>query len=382
MNILVLHNTFLPDYTGSSIRLYNLLSRVPYNMSVLTPEKKVNGEYFKLKEEKIKNIRVKRASALSPDSIWKWHVLRYYYHEKKIFNSSKKEHFDIIQSRSLPPYIVSAYKLHKKFNKPFLVEVHPNESDVNSFYMFYIFKILKVLESASHVITLTNSLKKWIHDQYGITEEKISVINNGVDSEKFKPQTPHLIEPMREKLGNPEKIVMYAGYLDSINGINMLTELMPSIVEDNPQISFIFMGHGPFYDRIHKLSMDYNQIKLIPTVNHDLMPYYYQLSDVFIIPRPSTISSELVTPLKLLEAMSTGSVVLGSDVGGIKEVIKNEKNGYLFEKGNSNSFKDCLITALKSDNSKIAKNARKTILNEYNWDKSAQKLKNAYDIIL
>ncbi len=55
------------------------------------------------------------------------------------------------------------------------------------------------------------------------------------------------------------------------------------------------------------------------------MPDYYFTSDIFIIPRPSTISSELVTPLKLLEAMSMESVVLGSNVGGISEVITSEK---------------------------------------------------------
>ena len=274
----------------------------------------------------------------------------------------------------------TAYKLHKKFNKPLLIEVHPTEG-INIFYKFYLFKVLKILKSASHIITLTNSLKKWVQDQYEITEEKISVINNGVDSEKFKPRNSSLNESLREKLGNPEKIVMYAGYLDSINGMDLIIKSLPFIIEDNPQISFVFMGHGPYYNEIYKLSMDYPQIKLIPTVNHDLMPNYYQLADVFVIPRPSNISSELITPLKLLEAMSTKSVVLGSNVGGINEVIKNERNGYLFEKGDSVSFKNSLITALESNNSKIAKNARKTILNQYSWDKSAEKLKNVYDLI-
>lgn len=380
LNILVLHSTFLPDYTGSSIRLYNLLSRVPYNLSVITPNRKVNGEYFKLKSERIQNIEIKRVPSFSQDPIWKLPVLKQYYHQKMIFNETKRMHFDIIQSRSIYPYMESAYRQHRKFNKPLIIEAHPTE-DINSFYSFYLFKVLKILKSASHIITLTNSLKKWVQDQYEITEEKISVINNGVNNEKFKPQDSHLNESLKEKLGNPEKIVMYAGYLDGINGMDMLIKSAISIIESNHQISFVFMGQGPYCDEIHKLSNDYPQIKVIPTVNHDLMPQYYQLSDVFVIPRPSNISSELITPLKLLEAMSTESVVLGSNVGGITEVIKNEKNGYLFEKGNFDSFKNSLITALESNNSKIAKNARKTILNQYSWDKSAEKLKNVYDLI-
>lgn len=384
LNILVLHNTFLPDYAGSSIRLYNLLSRIPsnYNISVLTPEKKMNGEYFASKYEKIQNIGVKRVSALSPSSIWKLPLMRYYYHEKEIFDASKKENFDIIQSRTTAPYIISAYKLHKKFNKPFLVEAHPHENNnLVGLYTSYIMKKLDIFKSASHVITLTDSLKKWLQNQHNISKEKITVIKNGVDTEKFRPRDSHLNESLREKFGNPEKIVMYAGYLDNINGMDMLIKTLPSLVENSPQISFIFMGHGPFYNEIHKLSMDCSQINLIPTAVHDLMPYYYQLSDVFIIPRPSNVSSELVTPLKLLEAMSTGSVVLGSDVGGINEVIQDGKNGYLFEKDNYESFKNNLITVLESDNSKIAKNARKTILNGYNWNKSAEILKNVYDYL-
>jgi len=378
LKVLVLHNTFLPDYTGSSIRIYNLLSRIPYQISVLTPEKMVNGSYFKLKYDIFDHIKVKRITALSPTSIHKLPVLRYYHHEKKIFDAAKKERFDIIQSRTLPPYIISAYKLYKRFNKPLLIEVHPHE-DVNSIYMYYIMNLLKILKKASHIITLSDSLKKWVQNQYKLPEEKITVIPNGVNSEKFKPQKSHLTTSLREKLGNPGKIVLYAGYLDGLNGMDMIIQTIPFIVENYPGISFVFMGHGPYYNQINKLSKEYNQVHILPTIDHGLMPQYYQISDLFIIPRPSTTSSELITPLKLLEALSMGNIVLGSDVGGIKEVIKNGENGYLYEKDNPKSFRDTLIKSLESENTKISKNARQTVLKEYNWDNSAQKLKDIYD---
>jgi len=379
MNILVLHNTFLPDYGGSSIRAYNLLSRVPYNINIVTPDKKSNGDYFKLKKERFNNIMVKRVNALSPsNSFWKLPIFRYFYHGNVIFNAAKNEKFDLIQSRSMPPYIIEAYKLSKKYNKPLLVEAHPIASRRFQYYM-RIMKINKIFKSASHIISLTDALKNHITKKYKIPEEKVTVIKNGLDDKKFILQDSYQIKSLREKWGNPEKIVMYAGYLDNVNGLGMVLKNLPSIIKDNPYINFMFVGQGPYFQQIYKISKEYPQVKLIPTVKHDLMPLYYQSSDLFIIPRPSTLSSELVTPLKLLEAMAMKSVVLGSDVGGIKEVIKNEKNGYLFEKDNFDSFNNALITALEADNSKIAKNARKTILNEYNWDKSAEKLKNVYD---
>lgn len=378
LNILVLHNTFLPDYGGSSIRAYNLLSRVPYNITILTPEKKSNGEYFKLKNEKFNNIMVKRVNALSPNSFWKLPIFRYFYHENMIFNATENENFDLIQSRSMPPYIISAYKLSKKFNKPLIVEAHPIASRRFQYYM-RIMKINNIFKSASHIISLTDALKDHLTEKYKIPEEKVTVIKNGLDNKKFKLQDSYQIESLREKLDNPEKIVMYAGYLDDVNGLGMILKILPSLLKDYPHITFIFVGQGPYFQQINKISKKYHQVKLIPTVKHDLMPLYYQSSDLFIIPRPSTLSSELVTPLKLLEAMAMECAVLGSNVGGIKEVIKNEKNGYLFEKDNYDSFNNALVTALESDNSKIAKNARKTILNGYSWNKSAEKLKNVYE---
>jgi glycosyltransferase involved in cell wall biosynthesis len=379
MKILVLHNTFLPDYTGSSLRLYNLLCRIPYNILVLTPEKMVNGEHFSLKEEYINSIHVKRAEALSPKSFWKLPLMRHYYHENTIFDKAKNEEFDIIQSRCLPPYVTSAYKLSKKFNKPLILEAHPPDANINRFYMYYLMEIVKVLRSASHIISLTDSLKNWVIEKYKISEDKITVIKNGVDSKKFKPPSPNLKKSLKQELDNPKQIVMYAGYLDEINGCDMVLKVLPSLLEDNPMTSFIFLGHGPYYREIENFSKKYQQIKLIPTVKHDIMPLYYQMSDIFIIPRPSNLSSELVTPLKLLEAMSMESIVLGSDVGGIKEVIKNEKNGYLYEKDNRKSFVDTLTIALEKNNKKIGKNARKTILKEYDWDKSSKRLINIYD---
>lgn len=342
----------------------------------------VNGEYFRLKSEEIDNIQIKRVKSLSPPTIWKMPVFRYFYHEKKIYNYCKNEQFDIIQARSLPPYIVTAYKLHEKFKKPLLLELHPHEKDVNQFYMFYMMNILKIAKKASHIITLTNSLKNWVQKEYKIEPEKITAIPNGVDCEKFKP--PHNSKTgksFRNKIGNPEKVVLYAGYLDHVNGMDLLIKTIPTIVKENPEISFVFMGNGPYYNKINELSKKIPQVKLLNTVNHESMPDYYLSSDIFIIPRPSTLSSELVTPLKLLEAMSMECVVLGSSVGGIREVIKSGENGYLYEKNDLNSLINSLLNIIDYDNSKQAKNARQTIIDNYSWEKSAGKLMKVYEKI-
>nr|WP_054858879.1 glycosyltransferase [Methanobacterium formicicum] len=61
-------------------------------------------------------------------------------------------------------------------------------------------------------------------------------------------------ESLRNKIGNPEKIVLYAGYLDQVNGMDLLIKTIPTIVRENPEISFVFIGNGPYYNKINQLS--------------------------------------------------------------------------------------------------------------------------------
>jgi glycosyltransferase involved in cell wall biosynthesis len=176
---------------------------------------------------------------------------------------------------------------------------------------------------------------------------------------------------------------MYAGYMDDINGMVGLTKFIPQIIRDRPDICFLFIGSGPEEGRLKSLAQDYPQnVKFLSWVPYLKMPAYYQMCDVFVIPRPSTISSETATPLKLLDAMVMGKPVLASNVGGIADVITDRENGYLFKKGNLESFRKTLLEVLDTDNTKIGSEARKTVVEKYNWDRSAQILQQVYEEVL
>jgi len=159
-----------------------------------------------------------------------------------------------------------------------------------------------------------------------------------------------------------------------------LAEVIPSIFEERPDTSFVFIGHGPEENKIVTLSEKYPQVRFLSMVHYSEMPVYYQMCDVLVIPRPSTISSETVTPLKLAEAMAMEKPVLGSNVGGITEMIRHGENGYLFKKGDGGSFTRTLAEVLDDKNTQVGKNARKTIVeNNYTWDKSAEILQRVYE---
>jgi glycosyltransferase involved in cell wall biosynthesis len=391
LKILHLNSFFFPEYSGTTTRLYNLLSNLPFEILLITQNRTIVGAMIESKEEYFSNIRVKRVS-LQPNNIFNIAPFRYihtiYQKPKTIVNSTKSEQFDVIHAHNTSIFAQAAKQLSKKLDKPFIIEMHIaghdyrsgiKETVINKLYTERMTK--NVLTSCNHVIALTQSLKNWISDRYNVQEDKITVVPNGADINIFLPKNEYKkkAEKLKERTDLFDNVVMYAGYMDRINGMLDLADIIPSIISEKNDTSFVFIGHGPEENKIIALSKRYPQVKFLPMVHYDEMPIYYQMCDLFIIPRPSTISAETVTPLKLLEAMAMEKTVLGSNVGGIAEVIKHGENGHLFEKGNMESFKRTLLEVLDADNTQIGKNARKTIVENYTWDKSAKILQKVYE---
>jgi glycosyltransferase involved in cell wall biosynthesis len=391
MRILHFTSAFFPEYSGTTTRLYNLLSNLPYEIILVTLDRTIKNEVIELKEEQFNNIKVKRV-CLQPNNYLVATAPFRYIHTiwqkpRILINIVKSEQFDIIQAHNLSLSAQAAQKISKKTNKPFILELHVIIQDYSSkgikgvLNTIYTNEMAKKLKSCNHIIVLTKSLKEWVLRNYNLEVDKITVVPNGADINKFAPKEEYKkkAEELNEDLNLSDNIVMYAGFMDRINGMSDFAKVIHSIITEKPDTNFVFIGHGPEEDKIIALAKKYPQVKFLPMVHYDEMPLYYQMCDVFVIPRPSTISAETVTPLKLLEVMAMEKPVLGSDVGGITEVIKHGENGYLFEKGNMESFKKTLLEVLDTNNTQIGKNARKTIVENYTWDKSARILQRVYD---
>lgn len=391
MRILHFSSTFFPEYSGTTTRLYNLLSNLPYEIILVTSDRTIKDEVIELKEEQFNNIKVKRVCLQPNNYLVATAPLRYIHtiwqKPRILIDIVKSEQFDIIHAHNLSLSAQAAQKISKKTNKPFILDLHYIIHDYSSkgvkgvLNKIYIKEIAKKLKSCNHIIVITKSLKEWVLRNYNLEVDKITVVPNGADINKFAPKEEYKkkAEELKEELNLSDNIVMYAGFMDRINGMSDFARIIPSIISEKPDTNFVFIGHGPEEDKIIALSKRYPQVKFLPMVHYDEMPIYYQMCDVFIIPRPSTISAETVTPLKLLEVMAMEKPVLGSNVGGIGEVIRHGENGYLFEKGNMESLKKTLLEVLDTDNTQIGKNARKTVVDNYTWDKSAKILQEVYE---
>jgi glycosyltransferase involved in cell wall biosynthesis len=119
-------------------------------------------------------------------------------------------------------------------------------------------------------------------------------------------------------------------------------------------------------------------------VPHDEVQRYYDLVDIFVYPRHSMRLTELVTPLKPLEAMARGGVVLASNVGGHRELVRNGETGYLFKADDADALVVAVAEALGREGEwpLLQRRARQFVEEERTWARSVANYRTVYTRVL
>ncbi len=232
----------------------------------------------------------------------------------------------------------------------------------------------RVVREANAVTTICNGLKNDLIER-GIPDSKITVIPNAVDISRFKlERQPD--KGLAEELGIMNKVVVgFIGSFYAYEGLPLLIEAIEILKSRQPNVIVMLIGGGPQEHLLKSMVKQKNldsQVIFTGRVPHDEIEAYYDLVDIFTYPRLSMRLTDLVTPLKPLEAMAKGRIVLASDVGGHKELITDGVNGVLFPAGDKYALAD-KISELINDRS-IWQNfsiaGRKYVEDVRNWKTS------------
>ena len=188
------------------------------------------------------------------------------------------------------------------------------------------------LRRAAAATTICEGLRGEIVGR-GIPAGKITVIPNSVDLEHFAT-LPSFDPALAESLGVADSMVVgFIGSFYAYEGLDLLLEALPRLVGTIPNLKVVLVGGGPDRERLEAMARDSGQgdkVVFTGRVAHEDVPRYYGLIDLLIYPRRRQRLTDLVTPLKPLEAMANGRVLVASDVGGHKELIEHERTGFLF----------------------------------------------------
>ncbi len=262
--------------------------------------------------------------------------------------------------------------------------LNSNERFMVSFNWFLRLFETKMMERSRKIIAVSDFTRRELVNYYGIKENKIRVIHNGVDTVKFKPAIDK--QKIRAELGfHPDDIaILSVGRLYARKGLFTLIESIPHVVRKFPKVKFVISGKGQSSE-MKKLVA---HARLLGVKEHIVftgyypdskLPRLYQAADIFAF---STFYEH--HPFAVLEALSTGLPVVTNRVGGIPETITDGKNGLLCEPFNSEQFSERILYFLEhpAEAQEIGRLARKTIKERFDWRVLVKKTLAVYEEVL
>jgi PEP-CTERM/exosortase A-associated glycosyltransferase len=189
-----------------------------------------------------------------------------------------------------------------------------------------------VIAGADAVMTICHGLRDDLIAR-GFSADGIGVSPNGVDLTLFGNPAPRDEALARElKLGDG-RLIGFIGSFYNYEGLDDLIAAMPALVREQPAARLLLVGGGPMETALRAqadASSAASAIRFVGRVPHDQVERYYSLCEVMAYPRKRSRLTDLVTPLKPLEAMAQGRIVAASDVGGHRELISDGRTGVLF----------------------------------------------------
>jgi PEP-CTERM/exosortase A-associated glycosyltransferase len=319
------------------------------------------------------------------------HVIRSL--EKRINEVIRKEKPDILHAHSPALNGLAALLVGKKHDLPVVYECrafwedaavdHGTSTEGGVRYRITRALETKVFKQVDAVTTICEGLRQDIL-QRGVPESRVTVIPNAVDTDAFKMEVAP-DEFLRQKLGLQGKTVLgFIGSFYAYEGLPMLLAALPAILAKVPDVSLLLVGGGPDEENIRSkisvLGLD-DAVVFTGRVPHGEVHGYYGLVDVFVYPRLPMRLTELVTPLKPLEAMAQGKLVVASNVGGHRELIRPGYNGYLFKAGLPSDLAETLKNTLNDRQvwGTIRDAGRRYVEDERSWRNSVSRYRAVYE---
>lgn len=221
----------------------------------------------------------------------------------------------------------------------------------------------------------------------GISPAKITVIPNAVDVDQFETGgVPDRELKMKLGLGT-SRVLGFIGSFYAYEGLDLLIAALPTILKQMPDVKVLLVGGGPQDAALKRqvMALDLkDRVIFTGRVPHDEVNRYYDLVDVLVYPRHPMRLTELVTPLKPLEAMAQGRLMVASDVGGHKELIQDGKTGVLFHAGQAGDLASKVVALLKYEQGwdSMKRNGRWFVETERNWAASVARYRGVYGNLL
>jgi len=244
---------------------------------------------------------------------------------------------------------------------------------------------LKLYRQADRVIAHNRLSKNELVRKASVDEDKVRVIPHGhYVSYIAKIRSA---EEARRALGleGEGPFLLFFGQIKKVKGLDVLLRALPKVVEAYPSLQLVIAGKvwkddfGIYDDLIASLNLGENVIKHIRYIADEEVDLYFQAADLVILPYKKIYQSGV-----LLLTMSYGRPLLTSDIEGMKEIIRDEENGFLFREGDSDHLASRLAFILSNPSimNEISANGYETIRRDHDWETIGRQTLSVYSEVL
>lgn len=396
MRILHILHISLPYLCGYSIRSnYILTCQRSFGLDVSAVTSTQQPNYYKSKEI-IDDICYWRSSPSNFSNIPLMRELSMMNSLKaNILKALKEFQPDIIHAHSSVLVGLPAYQASAKNHIPMVYEIRDCWENAsvdrgkfkNDSLQYKTAKYLDtfVMKRANAVVTICNALKQEVVSRQ-VDENKIYIVNNGVDSKELC--SPLKDTTIKNDFNLKDKqIIGYIGTFQPYEGLDLLVKAMPEILYSVPNAHLLIVGSGGVENDLRNLTHDFNldgHITFAGRIAHNEITSAYSIMKVLVYPRRYTRTTALTTPLKPMEAMALEKPVIVSDVPAMLELVNPGITGFTFKAGSIEDLAKTCINALNNRLlcSNIATEAKHWVEKERQWPDLILKYNDIYNSIL
>ena len=377
MKILMLTWEYPPRVVGGIARVvYDLSHRLikdGHEVTVIT-YREGNTPYY----EDDKGVKVHRVDnyMINPNNFIDW-IMQMNFNMVTEANKiiAKEGNFDIIHAHDW--LVASAAKTIKNsYNIPIVATIHATEAGRNSGIHDETQRYINDTEwmltyEATEVIVNSNYMKSEIQRLFGLPFEKINVVANGVNLNKFTGIDRDYTFRRRFAMDN-EKIILFMGRLVNEKGVQHLIAAMPKILAGYHDAKLVIAGKGGMLDELRAeadaLGLG-NKVYFAGYLGGKDVERMYKAADISVFP-----STYEPFGIVALEGMLAERPIVVSDAGGLGEIVEHRETGMKSYCGNANSIADSILELLYNPElyENIVRKAKAKVKNNYNWAKIAQ----------
>jgi PEP-CTERM/exosortase A-associated glycosyltransferase len=308
----------------------------------------------------------------------------------------QRERPDILHAHSPVLNVLPAESVARRFGLPVVYEVRAFWEDaavdhgrIREDSLAY--RLRKMLDGyamrrADAVMPLCEPMRAEMIER-GIPAERLTVVPNAIDG-RFLTPPPSDGSAIRAELGLDGRFILgFIGSFYSYEGIDLLLEAAAMLRAEMPSLAVLLVGGGPEEARLRALvekSGLQDVVRMVSRVSLDEVPHYYQAVDLFVFPRRKMRLTDLVTPLKPLEAMAQRRPVAASNVGGHRELIRDGETGLLFPPDDSAALAAALrkLIADPATRARITENGRRYVERDRSWQAISERYATVYARLL